>query len=510
MSNQADDPSNAEIADQRYRQLFEEVGLGMKWVSAEGNLVQVNRSFCALLGYEREALVRRHYRELTHPEDIERDERLFAQLLAGEIPSYSIDKRYLHRTGTPIPVRVTSSLVDLDGVHRLSVVQDLRAERAALQGQRDGEARFRTVLETIPDAMVVIDERGLIEAFSPSAERMFGYNADEVIGQNVKILMPSPYHERHDGYLSHYMTTGERRIIGIGRVVSGLRKDGSTFPIELSVGEVTLEGRRIFTGFVRDLTSRKNAERELATLQAELSHFARVSEMTQMGSTLAHELNQPLTAIVNYLQASRRLLQNHPGAAPPRIEEAIDKAVAQADRAGQIIRRLREFVRKRDPERQEEDLNTVVQEALALALVGVKTTGVISQVSLDAAMPAAHIDKVQIQQVVLNLVRNAVEAMAQSPRRVLTVATEDQSGEAVVRVTDTGSGMAPEVVERLFEPFLTTKVTGMGIGLSICRSIIEAHGGRIWAVPNPDGGTIFSFSIPAPPSEEDDADKLEG
>ncbi len=503
MSQRADDPPSAEIVDERYRQLFEELGLGLTWATAEGNIVEVNRSFCAMLGYEREALLQRNDRDLTHPEDVERDEHLRAQLWAGDIPNYSIDKRYLHRTGTPIPVRVTSSLVDMGGVHRLSVVQDLRPERAAVKAQQDGEARFRTVLETIPDAMVVIDERGLIEAFSPSAERMFGYSASEVIGQNVKILMPSPYHERHDGYLARYISTGERRIIGIGRVVSGLRKDGSSFPIELSVGEVTLEGRKIFTGFVRDLTSRKNAERELATLQAELSHFARVSEMTQMGSTLAHELNQPLTAIVNYLQASRRLLQNQAGAVSPRVDEALDKAVAQADRAGQIIRRLRDFVRKHEPERQRENLNAVVQEALALALVGVKTAGVISHVNLDPAMPAAHIDKVQIQQVVLNLVRNAVEAMAQSPRRVLTIETEDQDREAVVRVTDTGMGMSPEVAARLFEPFLTTKTTGMGIGLSICRSIIEAHGGRIWAVPSPDSGTIFAFSVPTGQSEEE-------
>jgi two-component system, LuxR family, sensor kinase FixL len=509
MSNRDDDLPSPDVAPERYRRLFEEVGLGIEWVTPEGNLVQVNRSFCELLGYEREDLLARHYRDLTHPEDVERDEQLFVQLLAGDIPSYSIDKRYLHRSGTPVHVRVTSSLVQMDGLYRFSIVQDMRAQDAAALARREGEARFRTVLETIPDAMVVIDERGSIEAFSPSAERMFGYDAREVIGRNVKILMPSPYHERHDEYLGHYMATGERRIIGIGRVVSGRRKDGATFPIELSVGEVTLEGRRIFTGFVRDLTSRKNAERELATLQAELSHFARVSEMTQMGSTLAHELNQPLAAIVNYLQAARRLLQNQPDTVPPRIAEAVDKAVAQADRAGQIIRRLREFVRKREPERQQEDLNTVVQEALALALVGVKTSGVVSQVNLDPAMPAAHIDKVQIQQVVLNLVRNAVEAMAQSQRRVLTIVTEDQGSEALVRVTDTGTGMAPEVAERLFEPFLTTKMAGMGIGLSICRSIVEAHGGRIWAAPNPEGGTIFSFSVSTVQGEEAGAESGE-
>jgi two-component system sensor kinase FixL len=494
--------SDASDSDGRYRLLFEEAGLGIKWATPEGDLVEVNRSFCTLVGYERDELLRRHYREITHPDDRERDETLFRKLLTGGIPSYSIDKRYLHRDGSPIHVRVTSSLVRMDRVYRLSIVQDLRSQDAATQAQREGEARFRTVLDTIQDAMVVIDERGKIEAFSPSAERMFGHSAQEATGQNVKILMPSPYQERHDGYLGHYLKTGERRIIGIGRVVTGLRKDGSTFPMELSVGEVVLEGRHIFTGFVRDLTSRKNTERELATLQAELSHVARVSEMGQMGSTLAHELNQPLAAIVNYLQACHRLLQNQPTPATPRIQEAIEKAVAQADRAGQIIRRLREFVQKRETERGEEDLNTVVQEAVGLALVGTKAAGVVSHINLDPDLAPIFVDKVQIQQVVLNLVRNAVEAMAESNLRVLTIETESLENEALVRVTDTGSGMTPEVADKLFEPFLTTKMTGMGIGLSICRSIVQAHAGRIWATKNPAGGTIFSFTLPVAEPED--------
>jgi len=502
MSNPPEGPEDPKVSLDRYRLLFEEVGLGVKWVSPEGRLVEANRSFCELIGYNHDELIARSYRELTDPADIERDEALFSQLLTGEIPSYSIEKRYLHKTGTPVHVRVTSSLMRLDTVYRLSIVQDMRGQDAAALAQREGEARFRSVLETIQDAMVVIDARGTIEAFSPSAERMFGYTAQEAIGQNVKILMPSPYQERHDGYLKHYMETGERRIIGIGRVVTGLRKDGSTFPMELSVGEVLLEGRRIFTGFVRDLTSRKNAERELATLQSELSHVARVTEMGQMGSTLAHELNQPLAAIVNYLQACRRLLQNQATPATPRVQEAIEKAVAQADRAGQIIRRLREFVKKREAEKREEDLNTVVQEAVGLALVGAKAAGIVSHINLDPDVPPVFVDKVQIQQVVLNLVRNAVEAMAQSPSRVLTIETGEQHGAALVRVIDTGPGMAPEVAEKLFEPFLTTKSTGMGIGLSICRSIIEAHGGRIWVSKNPSGGAIFSFTLPLGEAED--------
>jgi len=228
---------------------------------------------------------------------------------------------------------------------------------------------------------------------------------------------------------------------------------------------------------------------------------ARVSEMGQMGSTLAHELNQPLSAIVNYLKACHRLLQNQP-APLSRIQEAIEKAVAQADRAGQVIRRLREFTQKRETERRKENLNTVVQEAVGLALIGAQSAGVVSHINLDPNVPPVFIDNVQIQQVVLNLVRNAIEAMAQSKDRVLKIDTRDVNAEALIRVTDTGSGLAPDMADKLFKPFQTTKSTGMGIGLSICRSIIEAHGGRIWAEKNPAGGTIFSFTLPPVDAEE--------
>ena len=173
---------------------------------------------------------------------------------------------------------------------------------------QEREARLRSILDTAPDAIIVIDDRGIMESFSPAAERLFGISAAEAIGQNVNILMPSPYQERHDGYIQHYLDTGERRIIGIGRIVVGQRKNGSTFPMELSVGEARVNGRRLFTGFIRDLTERQLTENRLQELQTELLHVSRLTDVGQMASALAHELNQPLAAMVNYVQASRRLL----------------------------------------------------------------------------------------------------------------------------------------------------------------------------------------------------------
>ena len=357
------------------------------------------------------------------------------------------------------------------------------------------EARLRSILETVPDAIITIDERGAIQSFSPAAERLFGYAADEVLGHNVNILMPSPYHERHDGYLARYLATGERRIIGIGRVVSGKRKDGSTFPMELSVGEAVGVGRQLFTGFVRDITERQQAQRRLQELQAELLHVSRLSAMGQMGSALAHELNQPLTAIVNYLQAARRIIEKERGALPERAADALAKAAGQAIRAGEIIRRLRQFVEKGETGYRAEDLNQVVEEASALALVGAKEQEVRLILELAPDLPPIHLDKIGVQQVVLNLVRNAVEAMAGSAERLLTIRTSLLTN-VEVSISDTGGGLAAAVRGQLFQPFVTTKPQGMGVGLSICRSIIEAHGGHIRAEANPQGGTTFAFTLP--------------
>ena len=294
---------------------------------------------------------------------------------------------------------------------------DVGATKEALQ---EREARLRSILETAPDAIIVIDERGIMESYSQAAERLFGYRSDEALGQNVKILMPAPYRERHDSYIDHYLKTGERRIIGIGRVVVGRRKDGSTFPMELAVGEAMVNGRRVFTGFIRDLTERQLAENRMQELQSELLHVSRLSDVGQMASALAHELNQPLAAIVNYVQAMRRLLQASNLALPPRIIETMDKTVAQAARAGDIIQHLRGFIRKGESERHIENLNKVVEEATALGLVGAKESGIKVRVDLSPAAMPVFIDKVQIQQVVFNLIRNSVEALPESdmPRAI--------------------------------------------------------------------------------------------
>jgi two-component system, LuxR family, sensor kinase FixL len=357
-------------------------------------------------------------------------------------------------------------------------------------------AHLTSILDTVPDAMIVIDAEGIVQSFSSAAERQFGYAAAEVIGKNIKMLMPSPYRENHDDYLRRYLRTGERRIIGIGRLVVGERKDGSTFPMELAVGEMRSSDRHFFTGFIRDITQRQASEARLQELQSELVHVSRLTAMGQMASALAHELNQPLLAIVGYMKGSRRLLESGAEDHSNLLRDALDKAGDQALRAGQIIRCLREFVGRGDSERRIESVKKLIEEASALALVGTKDRGVRVRFQFDPVIDLVLVDKVQIQQVLLNLMRNAVEAMDAVQRRELTIST------VAVSVTDTRPGIAPELMSQLFQPFVTNKRHGMGVGLSICRTIVEAHGGQIVVEPNPAGGTIFRFTLRTAIGEE--------
>jgi two-component system, LuxR family, sensor kinase FixL len=359
------------------------------------------------------------------------------------------------------------------------------------------EAHLTSILDTVPDATVVIETDGSIVSFNAAAVRQFGYQPEEAVGRNVNMLMPSPYREQHDGYLERYLSTGEKRIIGIDRVVVGRRKDGTTFPMKLAVGEMRSGGKTYFTGFIRDLTEREESAARLQEAHAELARLARLNELGEMASTLAHELNQPLSAIANYVQGCVKLLDKIEGDDALRIRGALSETAKQALRAGDIIRHLREFVTRGETERQAEDIKRLVEESGALALVGSRERGIKSVFEFEGGDAQVLADRIQIQQVLINLMRNAMEAMRETERKELTIrtfrSTESMMG---VAVSDTGSGISDEIEAQLFTPFITTKPGGMGIGLSISKRIIESHGGQISVRKNEAGGATFTFSLP--------------
>src|SRR5204862_2148187 len=336
---------------------------------------------------------------------------------------------------------------------RLSgVMIDINHEKRLEDDVRTSERHFRSILDTIPDAMIVIDEHGIVQFFSSAAERQFGYNESEAIGNNISLLMPEPDRSRHDAYIARYLKTGERRIIGTGRIVTGMRKDGTTFPMHLTIGEMHSGGKPFFTGFVRDLTEQQQTQARLQELQSELVHISRLSAMGEMASALAHELNQPLSAIANYMKGSRRLLENRSDEDSVVIRGAMEKAAEQSLRAGQIIRRLRDFVARGESERRIESVKKLIEEASALALVGAKEHGVRVRFQIDPVNDLVLVDKVQIQQVLLNLIRNAIEAMEQAPRRELLIASRARDGDVLeVSVADSGPGIAPEISTQLFQ-----------------------------------------------------------
>jgi two-component system sensor kinase FixL len=473
----------------------------------DGIITDWNRGAEQIFGYQPQEVLGKSVSILLPDDHAGETERILARIRQGErVEHFETQRR--RKDGSVIEVSVTVSPVwDAAGhlVGASKVARDISAAKIAEKALAEREAHLQSVLDTVPDAMIVIDTQAIMRSFSATAERLFGYSAAEAIGQNVRILMPTPYRESHDGYMHRYMSTGERRIIGIGRIVVGQRKDGSTFPMELSVGEMRVGDRRFFTGFARDLTERQEAQQRLQELQSELIHMARFTALGEMASTLAHELNQPLTAAASYLNGVRRLLDQNQQESLPLVRDAVDRAAQQALRAGQIIRRLREFVARGEAEPKIENVVKLIEDASALALVGAKETGARVSFRFDPSVQFVLADKVQIQQVLLNLIRNAVEAMLEQERRNLVVSTERLDGEtAVVAVADTGPGIAAEIRDQLFQPFVTTKRHGMGVGLSISKTIMESHGGRIWVEPNPEGGAIFKLTLKTVEPEEID------
>jgi len=356
-------------------------------------------------------------------------------------------------------------------------------------------AEFRALLDAAVDGIIAIDHEGRVVEFNPAAQRLFGYGAKEIIGDNVSKLMPEPDRSSHDAYVRRHLETGEKKIIGIGREVTGQRSDGSTFPIHLSVGDA---GDR-FVGIIRDLSAEKAAEEEGRRLQDRLSEVDRFSLMGEMAAGLAHEINQPLSAITTYAQAGERMM-GHESVDMETLEELCRKISDQALRAGQIIQSLRGFVSKQETREDRLDINEVVDNVLGLIKADARAEGIRLSVDFAADPPTVKGDAVQLQQVLLNLTRNAVDAMRDGLRKESGISIHtrirDDDRNIDVSVADHGHGVSQQLADNIFHPFVTTKRDGLGVGLAVSRTIIQAHGGDLYYRPNPEGGSVFGFSLP--------------
>ena len=469
-------------------------------LDAAGRIISWNRGATHVHGWTVDEVRGSHCSILHPPDSILRGEPERVLALAAKHGRYAGEDLRIRKDGTQFLAEVSLYACRNDDdtiVGYGKVVRDISELRTTQADLVAKEAHLRSILDSIPDAMVVIDNSGLIQSFSVAAERLFGYTESDVVGQNVKMLAPSPHHEAHGGYIARYLATGERRIIGIGRVVSGRRRDGSVFPMELTIGEVLKNcGEHLFTGFIRDITSRQDIERRLQDLQEELIHVSRVSAVGTMASTLAHELNQPLTAIGCSLLAAQIRLESNSPRAVQDAQEALADSMTQVLRAGLIVRQLRDFVARGETERQIISLSKLIEEGNALGLAGASQNGLEVRVDLDPSVSCVLVDRVQIQQVLLNLIRNGIEAMEGCEPRQLTISTRAKSKDVVeLAIADTGTGLSETVFENLFKPFTGTKAHGLGLGLSICKTIVEAHGGRLWAESRAEGGTVFRFTL---------------
>lgn len=359
------------------------------------------------------------------------------------------------------------------------------------------QLHFESILASVPDAMVVTDESGMILAFSTAAEKLFGYTATEMIGQPVNRLMAGRDRTNHGSYIGNYLRTGNRQIIGKGRVVIAARADGTLFPIDLKIGEARIDDRFLFTAFIRDLTEHQRAELRMQEMQSELVHFSRLSAVGTMASALAHELNQPLTAVANYLEASRDLLDSPDPETREVLREALSEAARQAVRAGEIVRKLRSYVSRGEVDARPVSLRPLLADAVALTRTSRDRSDIPVTITVDENIDRVLADPIQVQQVVINLIRNALDAMTgrDNARIELRAALSDAPGYVEIEVCDNGPGLSPEMKESIFKPFATTKAQGMGLGLSICQTIVEAHGGTIHAVAAPQGGTCFRFTL---------------
>jgi PAS domain S-box-containing protein len=490
-------------SEEKFRNAFAEAAIGVVMAKAGGTIVEANDAFCRLAGYSLDELRTMRFLDLVHSEDRPEAQGLADRILRNEIPAYVTESRILHKDGASIWVRESASKThDAAGKPQwlVTLVEDITERKMIEDSAVRTVAQLTAVLDGAKDAIISIDIKGVVQSINAAGETMFGYDRDEVIGRNVSMLMSAEHAERHDSYIANYLETGVTDIIGAAREAEGRRKDGTLFPIDLAVEEAAVYNELVFVAFVRDLSERRRIESRIDQLAAQ-----RLTAIGGMAGALAHELNQPLAAMEVYLETARRMLRKTPDQRSAPIEEVIARASAQVFRMGDIINHLKNFVGHGEPDKTHQNLHALIAKAVSETTSGVKSPAAVPALELSAARDDVVADPVQIGQVLSNLVRNAREAIEDTPSGRIVISTALE-GDDMIRcdVSDNGPGLAKTVEERLFEPVTSTKATGMGVGLSISKSIIEAHYGQIWAQKNPLGGTVFSFTLPLAAGEYDE------
>jgi PAS domain S-box-containing protein len=483
--------------EERWHRLFETSSAGMALIDLTSRYISTNSAFQNMLGYTDEEFKALTAIDITHPDEKARLEAVVAEFASGARQEYHIDKRYMKKDGTPLWVNVTTTYVpatDVTSPMLLGVYINIDDRKRAEQALRASEERWRTVFETSSVGIATSDENLRISAANSAFQRIVGYTEDEL--REMKWLDLTHEDDRSlTQELVGSLLNGQLQAYNIEKRYR--RKDGETIWVNVynTLVPATATTPAFFPAVVVDITDRIRAERALQQSQAELARVTRVTTMGELATSIAHEINQPLTAIVGRGNACRRWLevQNL-----TRAKESLDRVIADADRACEVIKRVRSLTSKAPFERIELNINVVVKEVLAITRGELEARQVSSHLQLNDDIPLVTGDKVQLQQVVLNLVMNAIDAMtAVTGRRVLAIRSKrGEDGGALVTVQDCGHGIDPTNAERIFHPFFTTKPGGIGMGLSISTSIVETHGGRLWATPVRPSGTAFHFSLP--------------
>ena len=482
-------------SEEKFRNAFAEAAVGFVMGDAAGAILEANRAFCRLTGYSVEELKSMRLTDLLHPDDRAEDNALIEALRGDGSPHYVVESRYVRKDGAIIWVRKSASLTHGAETGRrwiVKLVEDVTERRRSEEIAARTVAQLSAILDGAKDAVISIDIAGVVQSVNAACVQIFGYERHEMVGSNVRMLMPSADARRHDGHIADYLRTGEGKIIGVGRETEGLRKDGKTFPIDLAIVEAVVDGELIFVGFVRDLSERRNFEMRMDQLSEQ-----RLTAIGGMAGALSHELNQPLAAAAVYLATARRMLGRDPDDRLAPIADALSRAGEQVERMGDMIRRLRAFVAHGEADKSHHSLRELIREIVASEFPDGRTLQPAVTLNLDTEDDEVLMDRIQIGQVLSNLLRNAREATAEAHGSHVAVSTV-RIGEGMIRcdVSDDGPGLADAVRESLFEPLTSTKANGMGVGLSISKSIIEAHYGRIWGELGPDGGAVFSFTLP--------------